>query len=220
MDTTTSAGLLAYAKFIAGRPANDAESTEEEWYTLLTLGQRELYDLWAVQFPTLLLCDWTALTTSDNITFTLPSATFPRGNVIVRVGLDGRFLKPASVLEDDGDFVLMPANTIRLVNNKARTFGDTLYARWIDNPTDIDASTQPVLVPAMARELIAYKACALWAHRGGQRDPRVYESLFQKRWTGNPMVAGDGGMMMAIKERYYATAGEHLPDYAHAGPFY
>lgn len=210
-DTTTSAGLLAYCRFMARRPTSDAETTPDDWYTLLTEGQRALYRLFAQHAPEVLWSAPQLLTTDDGgETYKFPSDAFPYGNFEVRASRTGRLMTVGPEWDAGADFTL-EGKILRVPSGKTKTFDDGPYARYVADPGTLDSSTQPKLVPAEARVLIAYQALILWAHRGGQRDPSFYEALFQKEWEGNPRVAGDSGVMGMLKTRAFGQGYGALP---------
>lgn len=49
----------------------------------------------------------------------------------------------------------------------------------------IDASTEPTLVPGSVNLLLVYTACAIWASRGGMKDPKPFERKAQLVWVGD-----------------------------------
>jgi hypothetical protein len=219
-DTTTSAGLLAYCKFMGRRPDLDHEVDDEEWYSLLTLGQEHWYQTFAVVFPHVLYGAPQKLVTADGgETYTFPSDVWPMGGVEIRASRSGELLTPTVEWGDGGDFVHEGAR-IRIPSGKTRTFADGPYARYIVPPGVIDASTQPTLTPAFARVLIGQKALADWAHRGaGQRDPTYFEALMQKTWEGNPRIAGNAGILAAIQMQYFGGV-DVLPGAGMAGSYF
>lgn len=212
-DTTTSAGLLAYCKFMARRPDSDAEVTDDEWYTLLTEGQKLVYNMIAMHSPGALVGAPVKLTTADNKVFSFPTDVWPMGYVQVRAALGGRVLRIGPEFAAGVDFVA-EGSTLRTTNNNEITFADGPYARYVTSPGTLDASTEPTLQPSLARVLIGDMALIQYAHRGaGQRQPAYYESLFQKKWEGNPRVAGDAGIMGMLATQWFGEMSDPLRDY-------
>lgn len=212
-DTTTSAGLLSYVKFITKRPESDAEITDDEWYTLLTQAQEHCYQLVQLHAPGALIGAPAKLLTSDNKVFTFPNGIWPMGGVEVRSSLGGRMMRVGPEFSDGVDFV-PEGNQLRASNNRELTFADGPYARYVTPPGNLDASNPPTLKPTFARVLIGDMAAIFYAHRGaGQRNPAYYEALFQKKWQGNPAIAGDGGILAMLASQWFGDMSDPVRDW-------
>ena len=179
--------------------------SKREWYDLLTLAQEHWYGIFSVHVPEVLYGAPAKLSTADSgKTFTFPSSIHPLGPVEVRESRDKHLLVPSTDWAPQGDFV-QEGDLIRMPNNEERTFADGPYARFITPPDKLDENTQPTLNPPRARILLVYRACVMWASRGGMRDPTHFEVLEQKAWTGDPDIAGDVGIMGDLKLQFFAS---------------
>jgi hypothetical protein len=199
-----SADLLARAKLHAKRPATDAGTTDANWYTLLGDAQLAEYKNISVHAPGVLFGAPTALTSSDSgVTYYFADDAdgdpiVPMGPIELYDNLSRPPLRPGTFWSDAADYVL-EGDHIRMPGNKARTFGSGFpQARYITPPTVISASTAPTLKPKAARELIVFRACVLWAQRGGRRDPRPYQDDWNKAWFGDP-ATGQMGWIYVLK---------------------
>jgi hypothetical protein len=158
-----AADLLTRFNSLARRPATDAVGTPEK-YSYLAQGQVDaLLDI-ALLAPDAFFVAPVALTAAaDRKTFTFPSSIRPVGPVELYPSLAAI---PDSPMVEGVDF-MAEGSQIRITNNRAHA-GD-IYARYVAMPSDIDASTEPTLAPPQARELIVFKAVALFAEAGGLR---------------------------------------------------
>jgi len=205
MPYQTSAELLAGFKTFAQRPATDESLSDAQIYVLLSKGQEKCYEMFAAHFPEILYGAPTKMVTADSgATYTFASSVFPYGSVEIRSSRKGALLVPTTDW-GAGDYV-WEGSKIRMPNNTTRTFSDGPYARYITAPTEISATIEPVLVPAMARALVMYYALYLWAEFGGgtnQTDPNRYLGLFQSAWSGDPRIPGDVGILAVLKRQGY-----------------
>jgi hypothetical protein len=158
-----AADLLTRFNTLAARPSTDGISSITK-YAFLAEAQREVFNDLALYVPEPFFEAPVALTAAgDRKTFTFPSSINPIGPVEVYPSLEAI---PDSPLIEGEDY-MSEGDQIRIPNN--RSYSGTIYVRYVAPPSDIDASTEPTLVPAQARELIVYKAVALWAEGGGLR---------------------------------------------------
>lgn len=157
-----SADLLTRFNDLAGRPSTDAVTSTTK-YSFLAEGQREAFNDIALRCPEALFSAPAALTAaSDRKTFTFGAGVYP-----IAVELYPSLAAiPTDPLIEGIDFLAEGAQ-IRIPND--RSWAGTIYGRWVAPPSDVDASTEPTLVPAQARELIVFKAVELFAERGGLR---------------------------------------------------
>lgn len=220
MAYSTSAELLAGFKFFAQRPATDESLTDAQIYTLLSAGQVKCYEILAAHCPAVLYGDPALMSTADSgYTYTFASSVFPFGSVEIRSSRTGGLLIPTTDW-GDGDYV-WEGDTIRMPNNRPRTFSSGPYSRHIAPPSDISGSTEPTLKPAMARQLIMYYALYLWAERGGgmnEADPNRFLGMFQSAWSGDPRIPGDVGILATLKKQGYGMGLEAMS--TTGGPFY
>jgi hypothetical protein len=144
----------------------------------------------------------TALSTADS------GETYTFGNdadsvplvplaVVVYASKDGRILRPGTYWDLQADYV-WEGDRIRFARGRTKEFSDGPYARFITPPGEISASIQPTLKPKRARALLVYRAVALWASRGGTRDPQRYFDLEERAWVGRPEI-GDYGLLGQLK---------------------
>lgn len=132
-------------------------------YLLLSQAQQQVYSYLAARCPNAFFSAPTALSTADNKVFTFASSAFPIGHVEIFPSLSA---VPDAPWQEGIDFLNEGAQ-IRIPND--RTYGNTLYGRYIVAPANIDATHDPTLLPKQARELIVYKAAELYASRGATR---------------------------------------------------
>jgi len=201
-----SADLLRRCKFFALRPETDAETSDTQWYDLLSLAQEHWYGIFSSHIPEVLYGAPAQLTTADSgKTYTFPSSIHPIGPVEVREALDRQLLIPSTDWDARGDYI-HEGDLIRMPNNEERIFTDGPFARFITPPDVISASVEPTLNPPRARILLVHRAGAMWAQRGGIRDPGAAEELEQKAWTGDPAVEGDVGIMGDLKRQFFGSS--------------
>lgn len=194
-----NADLLARCKFIAQRPSTDQQMADADWYSLMTESQAHWTNVFATQFPYVLVTAPTALSTADGgLTYTFPGGITPMA-VEVYDSASGRILRPGAYWDAACDYV-WEGTHIRFPVNKSRTYSSGPVARYISPSSTIDASTQPTLLPAHARLLIVYRAVAYWAERGGLRDPQPFWEMEQRYWIGNP-ASGDFGLLGMLKNQ-------------------
>ena len=130
----------------------------------------------------------TLLTTADSGT----SYTFgtdadganinPIGHIELRESKTGAMIPPASEWDISTlAFIYNGSDTIRWPGQKARTFADGPYARFVTPPALLNASTAPTLKPLYARELIVYDGAERAAIRMGT-DPTAFGQMFDARF--------------------------------------
>lgn len=183
----TSAELLSDFKFWANRPETDESMTDPQIYRLLTLAQQqEAMDL-ASRFPRMMMSAPTLMTTSDNgKTYTL-STSDEDGNTDTPFGHaevyatdpNGRELYGSSYAAAAGD-VVFEGNKIRVPAGTTTAFNSGPYIRYVPVPGALDANDEPTLQPPFARQLIVFRALVMWANRGGMRDARPFQEMYDK----------------------------------------
>ncbi len=197
-----SAALLAECKVLAQRPSTDQQQTDANWFSFLSQAQ----DHWTGQFA--LHCPWVLMTAPTQLTSTDSNETYTFGtdadsvnivplSVVVYAKKDGRPLRPGTYWDSAADYV-WEGDKIRFARGKTKDFSDGPYARFITPPGEISASIEPTLKPKRARVLLVYRAVALWASRGGVRDPQPYWDLEERAWAGRPSI-GDYGLLGQLK---------------------
>ncbi len=117
--------------------------------------------------------------------------------VVIYAKKDGRILRPGTYWDNAADYV-WEGDRIRFARGKVKAFSDGPYARFITPPGEISGSIEPTLKPKRARALLVYRAVALWATRGGIRDPQPYFDMEERTWVGRPEV-GDYGLLGQLK---------------------
>lgn len=183
----TSAELLSDFKFWANRPDTDESLTDVQIYRLLTLAQQqEAMDL-ASRFPRMSMSAPTLMTTADNgKTYTL-STTDADGNTEMPFGHaevyatdpNGRELYGSSYAAAAGDVVFEGAR-IRIPAGVTQSFGSGPYIRYVPVPGTLNADNEPTMQPPFARQLIVFRALVLWANRGGMRDPKPFQEMYDR----------------------------------------
>lgn len=207
MATWDSADLLARCKRIANRPTVDAGMADVDWYAFLAQAQRDWAGILATHYPTANMNAPELMTTSDSgLTYSV--ATYPLGRMEIRDSLGGALLVPCADYED-GDFV-PEGQTIRMPGGRARTFAAGPYARYVSMPLEMDGSTQPVLKPAQARQLLVYRALVIYAMRMGI-NPAPYQKLEQDAAWGDPNTPGMVGIVASLKAQYAGNTSGYDP---------
>lgn len=202
-----SADLLARCKMMAQRPQQDESTSDADWFLLLTQAQQEVNEEMAAHVPWENYGEPELMTTTDSgLTYTV--ANEPLGHLEVYPAKGNEPLLPGAYWDYSSDFTVENGGkTIRWVGNRARTSwtDGAPYARYVAPTSTIDASTPPTLKPTRARILIVYRALALWASRGGFRDPSYYRSLEQIAMWGDPNNPGSVGLIPGMKASFMAT---------------
>jgi len=169
-----------------------------DWYAWITEAQAYYYGVFATHCPWFLLTAPTLLVSADGgYTYPMPSSTHVL-HVELYDSKGGRLLRAGAYWDTGADYV-WEGNRIRFPNNKAKTYSDGPYVRYVAEPGDIDGSTAPTLVPDYARMLLVDHAVALWSERGGMRDPTPFWLRERKRAWGDPQTPGDVGILGNLK---------------------
>lgn len=203
-----TADILARAKRRLNRPATDeaftVSATDDVWYAFFTEAQSRVYTLIATHCPDALYGAPVLMTSADSgATYTFGTDSglptnytniFPLGQVEIRSGRAGTVLLPGTDWDDDSDHYVPEGEKIRWPNGKTRTFSDGPYARFIQPPGVIDASTGvPTLEPVFARVLIVDDGVTRAAARL-HMDTSEYEAAFQQDWSE---------VLHALKAQYF-----------------
>jgi len=197
--TWDTADLVARCQRQSGVPSTTEFPATADWYAWLTEAQAFYYGVWATHCPWFLMSGPTLLTSSDSgATYPLPSSTRVLAVEIYDTNPNGRLLRPGAYWDAGADYV-WEGNQIRIPLGKTKTWSSGPYARYVAEPGDIDGSTAPTLQPDYARILLVDHAVALWAERGGMRDPTPFWLRERKRTWGDPQTPGDIGIVGALK---------------------
>ena len=190
-----AAELLARCKRMAGVPTTTEFPADADWYAWLTEAQAHWYNVFAAQAPWVLMGAPQTLTTADSgATYTFPSSVTPLAVEVYDSQYD--LMKNGAFWDRSADYV-WEGNKIRFP--RAVSKPSTYYARYVSPPGAIDAvPTEPTLVPSHTRLLLVYRATALWATRGGMRDPTPFYEAERRFWLGD-MSIGDVGVLGALK---------------------
>jgi hypothetical protein len=196
-----AADLVARCNREAGITAQSTFPDDDDWYAWLTEAQEHWYGQFSIHFPVLHMGAPTLITSSDGgYTYYFPNDDDgdPIHPLAVQLfqSQSGRPLHPGTFWSD-ADYV-WEGDHIRFPRGNAKSFSDGPYARFITPPGTIGAADEPTLKPKRARKLMVYRACALWATRGGKRDPRAFYTLEAVFWSGRP-DSGDLGLLGELK---------------------
>lgn len=165
---------------------SDEFPTTTDIYAFLTEAENKVKADIAARYPSLLMTNPTALTTTDNISFTFGldadnNSIVPLGHVIV-------YAQPSDVphypMVAGAEFVWEGEN-IRMPDNAARTFptGGPV-AQWVAPTLKIDGSNAPTLKPVQARSLIVIDAAFRYAIANkAQTDADIYASMYEREWN-------------------------------------
>lgn len=197
-----SADLLARTRADLQRPSIDEDATDTVLYGYLEEGQTYWVSQIAASWPEVMYGAPVLMTTSDSgRTYTVGPDII--GKMEVRNGQNGPQLLSGPDWADTTGFV-QEGKVARMPRGVARN-GLSLYARYVAVPGLLNASNQPVLMPAFLRLLLVARACALYCLRGGHRDPSPYFLKEQRLWQGDPSLPDDKGFAATLKQMYFLT---------------
>lgn len=196
------ADLVARFRRLVKRPTNDASISTTEIYRYLSDGQQRVMRDLAVHVPAANRPVKEKMETDDGgLTYTIDKE--PIGNVDVYPNKRAPYpLTPGEAWNHAADFEWEGLQTIRMVGDQTRDFPNGPYAHYVPVPDDIDAETEPTVVPRFVRILIPYAAAAVYVSEGGFGDPTFYDSLYQKEWSGDPAKPGQIGILGELRLRY------------------
>lgn len=193
-----AADLLSRFQTVTGLGSNTTDTSTTAIYALLSNGQRRMAQVLAAHCPWTQITAPTAITSSDSgVTYTL--ASYPLGHFELYDGVAGPQILPVGYGQNAWDGYVLEGQTVRWPGNRARTFANGLYARYLAVPSAISGSSAPTLKPEYARQGIVYMAASEWAHHGGDVDPAPYDELLQQFLWGDPRMPGDVGLIGALK---------------------
>lgn len=183
-----SADLLDRAQTLFNRPSSDGALTSDIWYTFLGMGQQRVVSLLASHAPESNYGAPTLMVTADSgVTYTFGTDASTGGNISpighfeIRESPTGAMIPPAAEWDNSSRSFLFESDKIRWPGQKARTFDNGPYARFVTMPGLLNASNAPTLKPIFARELVVYDACERAAVRIGT-DPTPYGQMFDARY--------------------------------------
>lgn len=211
-----STDLLAMLNRYTQRPTTDS-ITDTTKYRRLTEAQNRVVAMIAgiapnSLYPKVAYGSIPTLTTTDNqvFTFGLDSndyAVFPMGNAKIFTSLNQIPNTPWV----EGVNYMNEGTQIRIPNNL--TYTGTLYWYGMQQPSDIDATHHPSLLPEASRELIVLEAAKQFAEEGG-RNPNLadrMQALFDRMWPRWCLVwkrqFSDGGALALYSGGNLASAG-------------
>ena len=199
MATWDSADLLARCKRQSGVPSTTEFPADTDWYAWLTEAAGYYTSVWATHCPWFLMSAPTLLTSADGgYTYPLPTSTRVLAVEIYDTNPRGRLLRAGAFWDPGADYV-WEGNQIRIPQGKTKTWSGGPYARYVAEPGDVAAATEPTLQPDYARILLVDHAVALWSERGGMRDPAPFWQRERKRAWGDPTMPGDVGIIGNLK---------------------
>lgn len=183
MATFDSPWCLTKFNDLCGRPSADA-ITDVRKYGWLTEANNELVSAIAA------VCPWTlyptgtipTLSTADNKIFTF--GTDANGSPIAPLGKCGIYTSLSSIPGGpwrEGADYLNEGSQIRIPNDG--TYSGTLYYRGITQPADLNATSNPTLLPEASRQLIPHIAALNFA-RSFARNPALAQMMLD--YLGEP----------------------------------
>lgn len=199
MATWDASDLLDRVKLYAAVPANSEETTDAQFYALMTEAEREWVGIMAAQFPNILMGPPELMSTPDSGKTYYVSASATPLAIQVFDGLNGSLILPGTYWDDSSRYV-WEGDHLRWPRDASRTFGDGPYARYVRQPAAaLSATASMTLKPDYARILIVYRTLAKWATIGDLRDPTIWERREREAWMGNPTNPGDVGILGTLK---------------------
>jgi hypothetical protein len=192
-----SAYLLAAVKRYSGLPTVDDSTSDATWFALLTEAEIEWKAKLAAHVPKSQWGTPVQMTTTDGgVTFVvvvgMETVTEFLGPIELRTSNRGPVITP--------DEYILDGATVRWPFGSARTFGAGPYIRYATPAVEIDAETDPTLMPERARMLLVFGALKRWATvGGGMRDPALFEAMETREWFG------DGGATPGLLDSLLAV---------------
>lgn len=180
----------------------DSVLTAERGLRLLSDAQRDIAETLAQHVPHLNYGVPVQLTTSDNKVFSLPSSAEWIGRIEVYRTLAGELLVEGPFWDPSADYTVEGPSSIRITDNRTWT-GAAPYVRYQARPGELDGSgaADPVLLPTAVRAAVVARAAAMFAQRGGLRDPAPYEAEVERVLWGSGTSYGQGGIIPGAKAR-------------------
>lgn len=192
------------------RPSTDESITDAQWYVALTEAQARTCQKLAFAHPEAMLSAPTLLTTADSgLTYTFGTDSglptnytniSAEGYIVLLASKTGPEIPPGQDTDNSTDFFIFEDGKIRFPGQRARTFSDGPYARFITPTGVMDGSTAPTLKPVHLRRVLPYGACSLIATRMGE-DPTPWEVQYENAWKEE---------LLALKARFYGQGRAHM----------
>jgi hypothetical protein len=211
MSEHDSDWLLQQLEATLGLPGTRSAPTDAQLYTVLSNAQRRMVGLFATHVPHSQYGPPEKLLTEDD-GYTYTFAYSPLGHAELRESRTGVKLYPAPEWADGYDGYVMEGQTIRWPGNRARTFSDGPYARYVRTPGPISATSPPTLMPPDVRMAIVFDAAREWAGQGGNMNPDPYKDLLQWELWGDPQSQGHTGSLAKLKSQYDAMGHRIIAD--------
>lgn len=196
MSVWDKADLLARVKLALNRPTTDAALTDPQIYTFLSEGQHFWMRELAAHVPQSNYMAPETMTTSDG-GYTYSVLYEPLAIEVKKTRTASYPLVPGEEWDANADYV-QEGKTIRRSNNLV--FSEAPVARYVRSPTEIDASTDPIMKPDFARILIV-KYAVVQAAKRLRMDWQAYESDMWRDWFGDPRF-GTVGILGELRKRY------------------
>lgn len=200
--------LLARCVRMAARPGVDADMNAATWYDILTEAQIHWMRVLATHVPFINYAPPTQLYTPDSgATYYFDDGTHnPQefwGEVELRNGRNGELVLVGD--EFDPRTELAPEQFLfRVPGGYTRLFTNGLWGRRVIVPGVLDGSSNvPVMKPVSARLLLVYRACIIYASRGGYYDPQPYIDLENSTAWGDKSQPGDIGLIGTLKRQFF-----------------
>ncbi len=211
MAAWDSADLLSRLRYLIGRPTVDEALTDAQAYQLLADAQDRVNEDLAAHVPHLNYGAPELMTTSDG-GYTYSTLYDIIGDAEIYPTLKAQPMRCGAFWDGSADYCLEGTKTIRMTVNRTRSFSAGPYARYVraDVPA-ISASQAPTIKPDRARALIVFRAAALWAARGGKRDPLPYETEYTRAAWGNPLT-GSVGLIPTEKAKVFGQGSAAISD--------
>jgi hypothetical protein len=214
MALLDAADLLARVKREADEPASSEEQGPTDadhtafWYALLTEAQLHWTGIIAVTVPDEMYTQEKLTTADAGVSYSF-SAEPMGSHYELRRSPTGALMVPGPEWDPSADFVIDGAK-IRFPGQKAKTFTNGPWARYVPMPGVIDATHEPTLKPTYARILLVHRACIYWAERGGLRDPGPFRRLEDDAWFGD-QDKGQFGLLPQLRQKAFLQGAAAQP---------
>lgn len=202
-----SADLLARIKLELRLPTTTEEIDDAGLYLLLGDAQREIVVQISNVVPEVMYILEKLSTADGGLSYQFDFE--PLGHYELRRSPTGALMIPGPEWDQGADFVPF-GQSIRFPGQKAKTFTDGPWARYVPTPAELDGTHAPTLMPVLARLLLPPTAAAIYARRGGLRDPAPYEEKANKIWFGDP-AKGNYGLLGALRQQTFLKGSEAIP---------
>lgn len=188
----TSAYLLDMFNRLTGRAKADSVTPASKYERLTEAQAAIVTDIAGIfpdcLYPTVNYDQIPTLTTSDNQTFTFGTDSngyplAPMGKASIYTSLNDI---PSNPWRAGRDYIPLGGTAIQIPDNNS--WSGTLYWRGITPPGVINETSQPVLFPETARQLIAYRAAIAFLTEGGKNLnlAREYRELYGRPLANTP----------------------------------